>query len=251
MKSPVLPDHFQSRSAEQQFSFACHSGVPCFTECCRELDLALTPYDVLRLRRYLGLSSDAFLERYVIVEWDEHQNFPTCYLTMVDDGRASCVFLEKNGCTVYADRPGSCRAYPVGRGVALESEGRPVESLVLIQEPHCRGFAEACEQTIGAYLHNQGLPLYNQYNDALLPLLQHARIRAGSLRPSRQQLDQYMLALYDLDQFRREIIEGRITLKSPLSAQQLSGLTGNDEELLLLGIRWLIGEVFTEESPLR
>lgn len=251
MKPSALPDHFLPRSAEQQFSFACHSGVPCFTECCRELDLALTPYDVLSLKRCLGLSSDAFLERYVIVEWDEHQNFPTCYLTMVDDGRASCVFLEKDGCTVYADRPGSCRAYPVGRGVALESEGRSVESLVLIQEPHCRGFAEACEQTIDAYLHNQGLPLYNQYNDALLPLLQHARVRAGSLRPSRQQLDQYMLALYDLDQFRREINEGRITLESPLSAQQLSGLTGNDEELLLLGIRWLIGEVFTEESPLR
>ena len=251
MNIPTFPEYIQEQTADHRFSFACHPGVACFTECCRELDLALTPYDVLRLKRCLNITSNAFLDQYVIVEWDEHQSFPTCYLTMVDDGRASCVFLEQNGCAVYADRPGSCRAYPVGRGAALESEGKPVESLVLIQEPHCKGFEEACQQTINAYLQNQGLPLYNHYNDALLPLLQHASIRTGRLQPSRRQLDHYMLALYDLDRFRREINEGRITLDSPLSAQQLSGLTGNDEELLLLGIRWLMHEIFHEESLLR
>ena len=36
-------------ATDRPFTFACHPGVPCFTECCRELDLALTPYDVLRL----------------------------------------------------------------------------------------------------------------------------------------------------------------------------------------------------------
>ena len=37
------------------FRFACHPGVVCFTECCRDLKLLLTPYDVIRLKNRLGL----------------------------------------------------------------------------------------------------------------------------------------------------------------------------------------------------
>ena len=232
-------------AADRPFFFACHPGVPCFTECCRELDLALTPYDVLRLRRRLGISSGQFLEQYVIVEWDSSQLFPTCYLTMVDDGRASCVFVSATGCTVYTDRPGSCRAYPVGRGASRQgADEPPVESLVVVREAHCRGFEETCAQTVGDYLRDQGLTPYNRFNDALLPLLQHPAILAGTFRPSRRQLDQYMLALYDPDQFRWQMADGRIALQRPLTPQQLQGLAGDDEELLLLAVRWLLQEYF-------
>ena len=233
-------------TAERSFTFACHPGVPCFTQCCRELDLALTPYDVLRLKNNLGISSGQFIEQYVIVEWEQSQLFPTCYLTMVDDGRASCVFVSATGCAVYADRPGSCRAYPIGRGATRTGQGTLVESLVVVREEHCQGFAEQGAQTIAEYLEGQGLDLYNRYNDALLPLLQHPTIQAETFRPSRMQLDQYMLALYDLDQFRRQMEGGHIALHRPLTPQQLQGLAGNDEELLLLGIRWLLQEYFDE-----
>jgi Fe-S-cluster containining protein len=241
-----LPEHFQPVTADQQFTFACHPGVPCFTECCRELDLALTPYDVLRLKRQLQLTSGQFLEQYVIIEWDEEQLFPTCYLTMVDDGRASCVFVNEQGCSVYTDRPGSCRAYPVGRGAARGEGDTPAESLILLRESHCQGFAAGGQQTMQAYLLDQRLEVYNRFNDALLPLLQHPNIQSRTFRPSRLQLDQYTLALYDLDQFRRQMADGRIALQRPLTPAQLKGLTGDDEELLLLGVRWLLQEFFSE-----
>lgn len=246
MTPEYLPEDFQRMSDDQPFAFTCHPGVPCFTECCRELDLALTPYDVLRLKRHLNLTAGEFLEQYVIIEWEEPQLFPTCYLTMVDDGRASCIFVSGKGCSVYTDRPGSCRAYPVGRGASRNPGGTAAESLVLVREPHCRGFEESSKQTAGEYLLEQGMALYNRYNDALLPLLQHPRIQQQEFRPSRRQLDQFVLALYDLDQFRREMTSGRIALQHPLTPQQLQGLTGNDEELLLLGIRWLLQEFFGE-----
>ncbi len=44
------------------FRFACNPGVACFNECCRDLNQFLTPYDVLRLKRGLGLSSRQFLD---------------------------------------------------------------------------------------------------------------------------------------------------------------------------------------------
>nr|WP_321466256.1 YkgJ family cysteine cluster protein [uncultured Desulfobulbus sp.] len=239
-----VPQPFQPIAAEQPMTFACHPGVSCFTECCRELDLALTPYDVLRLKRHLQVKSGQFLDRYVIIEWDEEQLFPTCYLTMVDDGRASCVFVESKGCTVYEDRPGSCRAYPVGRGAARQQNGEITESLVLVRESHCKGFGENQQQSVAAYLRDQGLEEYNRFNDALLPLVQHPSIQDGSFRPTRKQLDQYTLALYDLDQFRTDMVEGRIALNRPLTPAQLAGIAGDDEELLLLGIRWLMQEFY-------
>ena len=46
------------------FSFHCHSGVSCFNQCCRNLNLFLYPYDVLRLKHRLDISSDQFLDTF-------------------------------------------------------------------------------------------------------------------------------------------------------------------------------------------
>ncbi|NLX18621.1 MAG: YkgJ family cysteine cluster protein [Desulfobulbus sp.] len=248
MTTNGLPAEFQVISAEQQFSFACHPGVSCFTECCRELDLALSPYDVLRLKNALNITSHQFLERYVIIEQPADQILPICYLTMVDDGRASCVFVNEHGCSVYPNRPGSCRAYPLGRGGECDSSGKVTESLVLLQEPHCKGFAEPVSQNAQTYLQEQGLTLYNRFNDALLPLYQHQSIRNRSFQPTALQLDQYILALYDVDQFRQELAKGNIHLPTPLNTQQLKSVAGSDEDLLLFGIKWLMLEWFDSQQ---
>lgn len=239
-----LPEQFRSMDRDEQFCFDCHPGVSCFTECCRELDLALTPYDVLRLRKRLQILSGAFLEQYVIIEWDERLLFPQCYLTMIDDGRASCVFVSSRGCTVYEDRPGSCRAYPIGRGASRNGKNDQLtEHYVVVREPHCTGFRENSVHTPGEYLRGQGMDGYTRFNDALTALLQHEQIRLG-FRPDRTQLDQYILALYNLDQFRLELTEGRISMQNPLQPWEMQGLTGDDEQLLLLGIKWLQQEFF-------
>jgi Fe-S-cluster containining protein len=191
------------------------------------------------------MHSGAFLEQYVIIAWEVGQIFPSCYLTMVDDGRASCVFVKKTGCAVYTDRPGACRAYPVGRGARQNKDGTREELFVLIREPHCRGFEETPVQTPPRYFADQELEPYNQANDAILPLLQHERIRQG-FRPGKEQLHQFILALYNLDMFRQEMADGRISMNRPLSAMELQALTGDDEQLLLLGVRWLLQEFFDE-----
>ena len=40
--------------AGDTFRFRCHPGVGCFNRCCRNLNLFLYPYDVIRLRNRLG-----------------------------------------------------------------------------------------------------------------------------------------------------------------------------------------------------
>jgi hypothetical protein len=189
---------------EEKFRFRCGPDLPCYTDCCRQLDLALTPYDVLRLRRALGLNAGEFLERYTVVEQSDDSPFPQVYLAMVDDGEASCPFVTADGCAVYRDRPGACRAYPLGRGARLGEDGTVSDFYVVLTEDHCRGFAEEGDQTSATWLTGQGLTAYNEFNDLVLRIIRHPRLNEG-FHPDERQLERYLHVLYDLDALREEL----------------------------------------------
>ncbi len=240
---PDLPDNVIRLAPEATFRFGCHPGVACFTECCRELELALTPYDILRLKKRLGVDSSTFLERYVIIEKDPRNPFPGLYLTMVDDGRASCVFVGERGCRVYEDRPGACRAYPLGRGVHRTPGGKIRESHVLLRESHCRGFDAGENHTAASYSADQGLDRYNRFNDRLTAILQHEKIRRGFL-PEKKSADHFVLFLYDLDSFRSFLTESGYSPDPAHGMDETLALAGDDERLLELGMRLLAVELF-------
>ena len=237
MKDLQLPKNVKIIEREAVFSFRCHAGIDCFTRCCRQLELALTPYDVLRLKKATGLTSSVFLDRYVIIEEEENDVFPRLYLTMVDDGRESCVFVSPRGCTVYEDRPGACRAYPMGRGVSLIRD----EFFVLLQEEHCHGFAQNRQQNPQQYSLQQGLATYNAFNDAVATILQHEKIREGMVL-SRQQTDMYLLSLYNLDEFREKILRDLLNHTDGGADRQQD--LQDDESLLLFAVDWLKKTLF-------
>ena len=236
-----LPDNVSRIENDEFFSFSCHPGVDCFTDCCRQLELALTPYDVLRLKQETKLDSSDFLERYVIQEQEEEDVFPRFYLTMVDDGQASCVFVAKTGCTVYPGRPGACRAYPMGRAAMRKDNNNIEEFFILLKEPHCHGFQEKEEQTTERYSDVQGLLEYNNFNDKVAALLQHEMIRQG-MRLTKEQTELFILALYDLDSFRKQLDEGNLPKQEQYSASK--AVCKDDEQLLLFAIDWLHGILF-------
>lgn len=225
-----LPEHVSRIAPGDVFSFLCHRHIRCFTHCCRELELILTPYDVLRLRHATGLSSAELHQRYIIEEFTETDVFPRFYLTMVDDGQASCVFVNDKGCSVYPDRPGACRTYPLGRGtVHNHRTGTVVERFILLREPHCRGFEEMTEQTVERFTRSQELEVYNRFNDLLAAVTQHEKIKDG-MRLSTAQVDLYRLALYELDTFRARLKENKCDL---LSAESVPEAVFTDDEALL------------------
>lgn len=242
MKRPAdLPQHVARLDKTETFSFSCHKKVKCFTDCCRMLELALSPYDVLRLRQATGLSSNDLLEKYIIVEHDPGELFPRLYLTMIDDGRASCVFVSGEGCTVYNHRPAACRAYPLGRAVMRCEDGRLEEHFVLMKEAHCQGFDEPVEQTALQYSREQELLTYNRFNDAMASILQHESIRQGFI-PSAKQIDLFILSLYNIDTFKEMVLTGQ--LKSPPLPEVAENSLQSDEALLLFAIKWLKEQLF-------
>lgn len=242
MKLPFLPKNIERIGSDQQFNFACHNKVRCFTDCCSHLDLALTPYDVLRLKNNLNMSSAEFLEKYVIIEQQQEDVFPQLYLTMVDDGKASCVFVTSEGCSVYTDRPGACRAYPLGRASMRKSNSSLEEHFVLLNEEHCKGFTGSESQTPLEYCHNQGLETYNVFNDALIAILQHEKIRQG-MRLSAEQSSHFILALYDLDTFRKKLLSGALSTDVLTQSEQRD--LEDDETLLRFAMHWLEKQFFS------
>lgn len=229
-------------AAGETFRFHCHPDAACFTRCCRQLELALTPYDVLRLKSRLKLPAADFLARYAMLgEDDPTQAFPQVYLAMNEDEEETCPFVGPAGCTVYEDRPAACRAYPLGRGRRLHAGGHQ-ELFVILREEHCQGFAAEQEQDAAAWLADQGLEPYNRLNDALLPLLHHRKAQKG-WRPDAAQQERYLFALYDLDTLKTMIASGEI--RDPgLTAALASPAGPDDSALLLAAIRWLGHDFF-------
>jgi Fe-S-cluster containining protein len=99
------------------FSFHCHPDIACFNRCCRNLNLFLYPYDVVRLKQALDLSSDEFLDRYVDIVLRPANFFPDVLLRMAENPEKTCPFLSASGCSVYADRPDTCRTFPIEQGL--------------------------------------------------------------------------------------------------------------------------------------
>lgn len=229
-----LPNNVKQLKEDETFCFSCHPGVHCFCDCCQQLELALTPYDVIRLKEVLGLTGKQFLDQYAVIEYEEGDIFPRVYLAMQNDGRESCPFVSLNGCTIYEGRPSACRTYPLGRGAWLDPQGESHSSHVIIYENHCLGFAESPRQSVPAWVKDQGLAPYNEANDQLMTLLQHKNIRAG-FRPSASQCELYIHTLYHLELFKKVTAE-------------TTGLSMSDTALLRYAISWLINTLFPEEK---
>lgn len=238
MSRTNLPDQVSRIEPGESFSFLCHPNVQCFTDCCRELELALTPYDVLRLRHATGLRSGELHQRYIIEETSPDSCFPDFFLSMVDDGRASCVFVTPKGCSIYQHRPGACRTYPLGRGVA-RSGGAVSEQFIVLREAHCHGFSEKTVQTVHSFMKSQDLEPYNRFNDMMTEIIHHERV-TSDMKLTDEQYRMYRLALYDLDSFRALLVEKK--LDSPL---EIPGQIAEDDEVLLeFGIRFVKKLIF-------
>src|SRR5512147_1995441 len=120
---------------DEKFKFACHKGLSCYNTCCRDVNIFLTPYDVLRMRRGTGLSSEEFLQRHTVALLSE-EGLPLLVLKMKEDAKKTCPFVAPDGCSIYQDRPWSCRMYPVFPVSSEEKE------FLIEEKAACLGFRE-------------------------------------------------------------------------------------------------------------
>ena len=227
---------------DDPFRFRCHGGVSCFTRCCRQLELYLYPYDVLRLKIALGLSSQEFMHAHTRLSRGGHPYFPAVMLNMADNDERTCPFLGESGCRVYRDRPSACRTYPLERAVEKMTEAGRLRSYYFMTHHHyCLGHDEEGEYTLRQWERDQQLHAFNTMNDLWAEVDAFFATNPwqgeGAAGP-RQQLA--FMVCYNIDEFRVYADRHNLLRKFRLEKSRRRRIERDDEELLKFGFSWLL-----------
>ncbi len=226
-------------SLQESFCFSCSTEVPCFNECCRDLNQFLTPYDILRLKNCLGMSSGEFLRKYTSQHTGPESGLPVITLKPNDFHRLTCPFVTDTGCRVYEHRPSSCRTYPLMRALTRSrSTGEMTEKYMILRESHCLGFEDGQIRTLQQWIDEQGIAVYNENNDKLMQIISlKNRLIPGPLDLKSSHL--FNIALYDLDCFRSQIQNNGLLDNFSIEAEILDAALSDDVHLLNLGLKWI------------
>jgi Fe-S-cluster containining protein len=234
----------------ESFRFTCHPGVPCFNNCCADVNIILTPFDVLQLARHTGLHTRVFLDTYTGNPITKDLQIPMVILKMLDDDDKKCPFVGEHGCTVYEDRPWACRMYPLGMAIPPARAGVEPEPIFFVfEDDHCEGRnqSDAVAWTADRWRADQNLVERDEIERGFRELVSHPWFIGGrQLDPKRMHM--LYTACYDLDTFREFVFESTFLERFELDDDVVSEIKTNDVALLTYAFRWLRFALFKEPT---
>ncbi len=236
---------------KDSFCFSCHKDVACFNECCKDVNIILTPLDIVRLKNHLKITSDEFLDKYTIQPFNKEQKLPVVLLRMDEAKNKKCHFVTKEGCSVYEDRPWACRMFPLG--VAIPKAGTKEKEFYFVlpeeinENTTCLGLKEQKKWGINEWIVNQGIVDYDKIGEQFKEVSLHNYLLEGNeLGP--QKMEMFHTVCYNIDKFRRLIFKtGDFFNLFEISENEKAQLGMSDEALLLFGFRWLRFSLFGEK----
>ncbi|MBM2816373.1 MAG: putative Fe-S oxidoreductase [Ignavibacteria bacterium] len=245
-KEKILQD-YKRCSIDDKFEFSCHPGISCFNNCCSDVNIFLTPLDIIRLKNRLGISSEEFLDKYTLLPFDVNQSHPVILLKMESDKNKSCPFVSEKGCTVYEDRPWPCRMYPLGKASATEKHnGNGDNFYFILHEDVCNGFNEKKEWSIKSWMESQEVYEYDQIGELFKEVSMHKFFLLGKqLNP--QKIEMFHLVCYNIDKFREFVFHSSFMKRFELPATLLDKIKTDEIELLKFGFDWLKFSLFEEK----
>jgi len=237
---------------DDAFTFRCHPEVSCFTVCCKEVELDLYPYDIIRLKNSLGVDSETFMRSHTELKKGANPYFPTVILKQARSGDGyQCLFLTQQGCSVYKDRPTACRTYPLERAVDRKVErGRAREFYFLTNHDYCKGHFQPEQINVKQWFRSQRLDEFNQMNDrwAEIDTLFGTNPWKGEGSGGPKQQLAFMVC-YDIDGFRAFAAGRNLFDQYRIKREQKKRIEKDDGELLKFGFEWL-KEIFGGRSSL-
>jgi hypothetical protein len=246
-----LPEALRDRKiidAKETFRFGCNKDLPCFTDCCSDVNILLTPLDIVRIARRVGLDTHDFLNKHTQIPVTKELQLPVIALRMDDDNEKRCPFLGDDGCSIYEDRPWSCRMYPLGMAIPPARAGvKPEPIFFLFEDDFCHGRTVQQEWTAETWRQNQELIAYEPLEAGYTEIVTHPWFIGGrTLDPKR--IEMFHTAFYDLDSFRRFIFSSTFLDRFELEEELIDKLKNSDEELLKFAPRWLRFALFAEPT---
>lgn len=248
--SPVVPEMCEGNKT---IRFRCRKGIACWNACCSNIDISLTPYDILRLKQRLNISSGEFLQQYTVPYEMEPGGIAGVKLRPLENGTA-CRFMTAEGCGMYEDRPTACRYYPVALlSMRRQDEYTDIRSYALVKEDHCLGHNESRELTIDEYRSEQGVEEYDELARGWRQLILKKKSSGPSVgKPSKSSLQLFFMVCNDVDRFRSFVVSEGFNELYDLDTEQTVDILGDDTRLMLFGFRFLRQVLFGENTiPLK
>ncbi len=223
---------------EQAFKFNCTPGVPCFTQCCQDVTIVLTPYDVLRMKNALEIPAEEFIDKYTIVIQKEKRLIPMVVIKMGEETK-KCPFVSEQGCAIYEDRPWPCRMFPLD----MNDDGT---FGIIAEKSLCQGFKEDQKLVISEWLLEQGIPIYDEMNSLFTEVT--SPLRAEDLDIDNPKIYQMtFMALYNLDKFREFIFQSTFLDRFEVDEVTIEKITRRDIELLKFAFDWIKFGIFGQK----
>ena len=241
--SNILPEKLTLDSA---LKFECHPGVPCFTACCHNIKIVLTPYDILVLSKRLDIPSHEFVTTYTEPTFLEKTDMPGVQIKLTEE-KKGCPFVTPEGCTVYEDRPTACRYYPVGMADFHEGgsdDPKEDKFFFLVKEPHCKGFEEPKEWTIREWRADQGVDERDEMNKEWLRLVMRRKSYGFQATLSEGAQRMFFMASTDLDSFRRFIFESSFLDTYEVDEETVAKIKEDDVALMHFSFAYLANTLF-------
>lgn len=245
--APVSPIEPVQLGLDDEIRFRCHKGIPCFNRCCHNADIMLAPYDVLRLKKRLGVTAREFIDSSTTDFAMDAQGMPGLKLASRQDS-AACVFLTPGGCGVYEDRPSACRYYALGLlSMRKQDAAREEDTYFVVKEDHCLGHFENHTRTVRDYRSAQGLDDYDRMNREWRQIVLKKRSAGPAIgSPTPRSLQLFFLASYDIDGFRDFVASPGFQALFDIDSVLQAELLADDEKLLQFAYRYLKQALFGE-----
>ena len=225
---------------ESKFKFKCHPGVSCFTDCCRKINIMLTPFDIIQLKNRMEISSDEFLQVYTETQLLEKTDLPVPTMRLLDDEKQSCPFVrDGEGCIIYEDRPTACRYYPIGLATRSHVEESGDDFFFLINESRCKGHQEDKEWTVAEWRADQGIDLRDEINAGWTDLIVRKKTFSGSMNMTQQSKKLFYMVCYNIDGFKRFVFDSPFLSQYDFAPELVEKIREDEIELVKFGFALL------------
>ena len=146
---------------DDKFRFSCKQCGKC---CIEREDILLSPYDLFRVSKKLGMTPDKFVEQYGETYIGESSRMVIIRLKPRGSIRR-CPLLKNRKCSVHDAKPAVCAMYPIGRALRYDKT-KKAEQLstddieYIFNGTHC---GNEREYTVREWFELFNLPIEDEY----------------------------------------------------------------------------------------
>ncbi len=189
---------------------------------------------------------DQFLDRHVDVVLREGQHFPEVLLKMAQNEEKTCPFLSPSGCTVYPDRPDTCRTFPIDHGEFYNAATRSKEPVYFFRPPDfCMGQHEKRPLTIDQWINDQEAKTHHAMTRRWADIRRRCQQNPWSAPwPNDPKSKMAFMAAYNIDTFKTFVFESSFLKRYRVKKERLKKIRRDDKALLIFGFEWILLSVW-------